>query len=141
MSSHSAGASRLKKAFNNICNTTDSFLDNWLESVHENSRFQRSKHSRFAPLRACALAAKKIQSSQEDKSQENSRWPSLGSFWLAAEDVWLFYHQARFCLRRMTGLNDRCHRSHSHAWRSCSFDELTELVAKSWAGMWHITLR
>jgi len=47
----------------------------------------------FAPLRACALAAKKIQSSQEDKSQENSRWPSLGSFWLAAEDVWLFYHQ------------------------------------------------
>lgn len=109
MSSHKP-ASRL--TFKNICNTTDSCLDGLSQQgLHENSRFQRSKHSRFAPLRAAALAAKKIQSSQEDKSQENSRWPSLGSFWLAAEDVWLFYHQVRFCFGRMTGLKDRCHRS------------------------------
>eukprot|EP00435_Cladocopium_sp_Y103_P013138 s4081_g3.t1 len=46
----------------------------------------------FAPLRAAVLAAQKIKTSQELEAPGVCL--SLGSLWLAAEDVWLFYHQA-----------------------------------------------
>ncbi|CAK8988895.1 Desert hedgehog protein B (Desert hedgehog protein 2) (DHH-2) (Hedgehog protein 4) (X-HH4) [Cleaved into: Desert hedgehog protein B N-product [Durusdinium trenchii] len=47
----------------------------------------------FAPLRVAHTAAQQIQLSQEGKDDLGYSGRLLGSFWSAAEDVWLFYHQ------------------------------------------------